>query len=212
MTRLKPDARREPRTLYEIARKARHIVWRKNIKKERELIKVKNLFEGTPFNSYTDVVNSIKTGNAKFSYWRSAAYNVATSINKMAFFTYFLGFILSVVAIIVLSFLAKNYWILFFIPILFFLNIYIHKLKGLVVICVLVSIIGFFWGMKLWLLSLFVSIVALQLGYSIWWALTTSIVSEELLNNEELFSKMWENRVLAIRDNAGNFYVNKIEI
>lgn len=172
---------------------------------------MENIFEGTPYDSYDNLVGAIGQKKAKFSFMRSAAYDVATRISSITFFTYYLGFVLSIVVIIAFSVYTNNYWTLISIPVLFLISLFIHRLNVVVFLCVIGSIIGILLHIELWILSLLVSIVAMFIGYHIWWGITTYILSNELEKNEQLFVSMWKGRVLAIKDNNGNFYICKFQ-
>lgn len=168
-----------------------------------------NIFEKTPFKSYDDVVAAVKDGSVTISYDRSAAYNVGTKINTICFFTFPIGFLLSAVTIGVFAYITNNYWILIATPALLILQFIIVHLKVLVVIAVIGGIAGYILGIPLWIVSLLISIVILYIGYSIWWGITSSIVHNELIKNESLFSTMWKDGVLALKDDSGNFYLYK---
>ena len=184
--------------------------YRQNKKRKKDKV-MENIFEGTPFKSYEDLIETIDVKKAKFSFSRSAAYNVATQINTISFFTYYLGLVLSIIIIIAFSVSTKNYWILFSIPILFVINLFIHRLKVIVILCIIGSIIAILFQIQLWILSLLISIIVLFIGYQIWWGITTFIVQNELIKNEQLFISMWKGKVMAIKDNNGSFYVCKAE-
>ena len=172
---------------------------------------MENIFEGTPYDSYDHLMRTIGQNKAKFSFMRSAASDVATRISSLTIFTYYLGFVLSILVIIAFSVNTNNYWTLISIPVLFIINIFIHKLNVIVILCVIGSIIGILFQINLWILSLLISIVAMFIGYHIWWGITIYIVSNELLKNEQLFVNMWKGGVLAIKDNNGNFYTCKVQ-
>lgn len=168
-----------------------------------------DIYDKTPYKSYEDLIQAVNSGEAKFSYWRAAAFDAASGISKVSFFAFYLGLLLSVGTLIALSAYSENYWTLLFIPVMFVLYANIHRLTTFVILCAISSALAMWIHAPFWIVILLVSIVLLYFAYHVWWGITTNIVEEELLKNKQLFVSMWTAHCLGIKDNEGNFYTSK---
>ena len=169
-----------------------------------------NIFEGTPYNSYTELVKLIHSGNAWFSFSRVAAYNVARMITNKALYLYFLAIFIAIIFVIAMSIISNVYLLLIIIPILLFFFIFVHKMPYFIILCAIVSLAGLFLNWTLWIITIPLSFIVISFGYYVWWIFVARIVTQNLLKNEEIFISMWKNRDLGIKDNKGNFMIYKM--
>ena len=175
---------------------------------------MKDILNNLPFNSYGDLFFAIKEGKATIKLLRSDCSQIA-SIKHPYFATLglYIGFLVTMIFLVFLSFKINNYWLLLLVPINFILSSIISHIPKLKVVA---------WGILL--LDLFVlrlqnfvlitclDIICIQFFYDIWWNIVYKQAIVELQDNEEAFLWSWNRCGLSIEDCYGNVYSKFNEI
>ena len=120
----------------------------------------------TPFRTYQEIQEAIKTKRATLSYQRSAAYNVACRANSINVISNLIIPIVSVVAMLAAcSFFSISKWVLLFGIAVLFVNTLVPRLKGLFWFLAIAFVEGIDGGFKPFIEVLCLLSVALRLKW-----------------------------------------------
>lgn len=174
---------------------------------------MEEISEILPFDSYDDMINSLKNGKATLKIMRSDCSQIA-GIKHPVFSSLgmYMAFFITLIALIFLSITLRNYWLLILIPINFILNliiVYIPKIKTISYFLLFASI--FITNFPIWILITCLDIICMYFFYNIWWNIIYSQALQELQYNQEAFVWSWNRCGINIEDCYGNNY-NKLTI
>lgn len=172
---------------------------------------MEEILKNLPFNSYNDLINALKNGKATLKIMRSDCSQIASIRHPhFAVLGMYMGFFVTLIALMFLSIKLQNYWLLSLIPINFILNlfiVYIPKIKTISWILLFVDL--FIISFPTWILITCLDIICISFFYNIWWNIVYKQTLQELQYNQEAFLWSWNRCGLSIEDFYGNNY-NKL--
>ena len=166
----------------------------------------------SPFRTYQEIQEAVKTGKAVLSYDRTAAYNIACDTNKKYIMSNLIIPLISILAmLIVCQIFSITKWVLLFGIFSLIAYTFVPHLRSLfwVIAIILIALPLLFLHNLMWLLAFGFGIIGMIVGYDIWMAIITSTARKALLNNESLFESVWIAKKVAIKDNntTNGFYM-----
>ena len=156
----------------------------------------------TPFNTYQDIQYAMSTNQAILSYDRTTAYNIACQVNQWYGISNFIIPIVSMIAMFsVCQVFAITKWVLLFGIVALLLTALIPHIKSILIILAVafIALPLFVFHNPNWMLAIGVGIIGMIIGYVLWWGFITSIAHRVLMNNEELFERVWKSGKIAIK-------------
>lgn len=166
----------------------------------------------TPFRTYQEIQEAIKSKRAILSYQRSTAYNIACRVNPINVISNLIIPIISVVAMLAACvFFSISKWVLLFGIVVLVINSLVPHLKGLfwVISIALIALPLFLLKGSMWLLAVGVGIIGMMVGYYIWWGIISGIATNAIMTDGSLFETVWTSGKVAIKTNNSieGFYI-----
>src|SRR5574344_1541226 len=129
------------------------------------------ILKNTPFNSYSDLFNAVKSGKANIKMLRTDCSEIAR-IKHPYFSTLgiFIGFLVTLISLIFFAIILNNYWLLLLIPVNFILSFFINympKLQYLSLVFLFLALFIFQFPNFVWIT--FIDIITMNFFYNIWW-------------------------------------------
>lgn len=168
---------------------------------------MEELFNFLPFNSYSDMFNAIGNKKANLRINRSDCYKIS-SINHPAFTSIglFIGFIVTLVLLVLTSYFYDNYWLLLLIPVNFILTYLIGYFPKLNALAWLILIINIIFFANIITTICCIDIILISFFYKIWWNRIYKNAIKEMYYNQEAFLWAWNRYGISIEDCFGNLY------
>lgn len=163
----------------------------------------------TPFNTFSQIQKALEDGTARLSFQRSAAFNIACSVNPLYSISNLLITIISMVLVLLVCHLfGVSKWFLLFGIVSFIFNTVVPHLKVLLSITACVFLVLYFTVLHsmAWMVAISAGIFGMIIGYDIWWNLISGVATKALRWNEELFQNAWEGHAVALKVNGKLFF------
>jgi len=179
--------------------------------KEKRRIKMEYRNE-MPFSSYDELVKAVQNGEAKILYRRSTANNLANRNSHIGSLLFGLGAVFGSIILLAFShFVIHNYWIMLFAIVLFLLNSIVPYIKkSLLLISIVISVLPFIIQKAIWLSAIGLSMIALYIGYEIWWGVVSYRAQSMLLSDKTLFEQVWQSGSIGVKTKDGKLYTHKL--
>jgi predicted membrane protein len=165
-----------------------------------------------PFSSYNELVLAINENKAKLSFQRSTAYSLSCRSGYKSTILSSLGVVLGLLVLLGCSYFhVHNYWVMLFIIVLIPLHTTIPYTKKLLIpIGIILGILPFIIHRVIWLSAIGFSLIALCIGYEIWWSSVYNKAQSMLLNDENIFEEVWLSGKVAIKTSSdiNGFFVH----
>ncbi len=159
----------------------------------------------TPFRTYKEIQDAVKSNVAILSYDRSAAYHLACRVNPINTILNLLIPIISVLLMLLACvYFSITKWVLLFGILVLVIYTWVPHMKVLFVIIAiaLIALPLFILNNSMWLLAIGVGIFGMLIGYYIWWGITAGIAHKALMANESLFESVWCSRKVALKTSS----------
>jgi hypothetical protein len=155
----------------------------------------------TPYKNYDEIVSAVKRKEAVLSFQRSMANTIYGLLHPyIGVLLIWLGFVLGLLVLLGFSVYISNYWLLLFgIPIFYLNTMVVHIKKIIIPLAVLLACFAFGGNEYLWISAIGFSLIALTIGYEIWWSTIYNGAISNLLSNENLFEEVWKSNRMAIK-------------
>jgi hypothetical protein len=165
-----------------------------------------------PFSSYDELVKAIYNDKAALSFSRATAYNLSNRSGHIGFILSGLGVVFGFLVLFVFShFFIHNYWVMLFAIVLLLLNTIVpHIRKPLLSISIVLCILPLIIQKVIWLSAIGFSLIALYIGYEIWWGVVYNKARSMLLMDKSLFEQVWQSGSMAVKTIDGKLFVHKI--
>lgn len=163
----------------------------------------------TPFKTFSQIQKALEDGTARLSFQRSAAYNIACSVNPLYSISNLLITIISMLLVfLACHFLGVSKWFLLFGIVSFIFNTVVPHLKVLLsaTACALLVLHFTVLHSMAWLVAISAGIFGMIIGYDVWWGLISAVATNALRWNEELFQNAWEGHAVALKVNGKLFF------
>jgi hypothetical protein len=156
-----------------------------------------------PFSSYSALVQAINKKQAKLSFQRTSAYDLSCRSGYSSTILGSLGIVLGLLVLLVYSFIIiHNYWVVLFAIILFPLKAIIpYTKKFLIPAGIILGVLPYIIHDYNWLSAVGFSLIAYYVGYEVWWDSVYQKAKSMLLNDQDLFEKVWLSGMVAVKTN-----------
>jgi len=166
-----------------------------------------------PFSGYDELVKAINDNKAKLSFQRVTAYTLSCRNGYGSTILSSLGVILGIFVLLGYSyFLIYNYWVMLFTIGLILLKTTIpYTKKFLVPIGIILGVLPLIINKVIWLSAIGFSLIALYIGYEIWWSNVYNKAQSMLLKDKDLFEEVWLSGRVAVKtsDDFSGFFAHK---
>ena len=165
----------------------------------------------TPFSSYQEIQEAVRTNKVTLSYDRGTAYNISCAVKPISTIANIIIPIISVILMfIACQYFSVSKWFLLFGIVVLLINTLVPHLKGFfwLLAIALIALPFVYLHNSMWMVVIGVGIVGMLIGYYIWWGIISGIASKAIMSDEELFESVWKAKKVALRtDNTMNgFY------
>ena len=166
----------------------------------------------TPFRTYQDIQEAVRTKKVLLSYDRNTAFNIACSVNPLLSI---LNLIIPLISMLLIylacNFLSTTKWVLLFGLVALLLNAAVPHIKGFlwILAIALIALPLFFFNNVMWLVPIGFGIIGMIFGYYAWWEIISGMTSKAVMADELLFESLWKGKKLALRaDNTMDGFYN----
>lgn len=168
----------------------------------------------TPFETFHQIQKALEDGTAHLSFQRSAAFDIACSVNSLYGISNILVTIISMVLVfLVCHFLNVSKWLLLFGIFPFIFNTMVRYLKTLLLVIACALLVLYFTVLHsmAWMVAISAGLIGMAIGYDIWWGLISGVATKALRRNEDLFQNVWERQGVALKINGKLFFHSNFE-
>ena len=161
----------------------------------------------TPFKTYQEIKEAIRTKKATISFDRTFAYNIASKGNTFVILFNLIIPIISIILMwIVCSIFGVSKWVLLFAIATLLLYTFVPHLKGVFWLIAIIAIaLPLILHKAIWLMAIGAGIVGMMIGYYIWWGVVSAKAIDIVFYSEDVFEDLWKTGKFALRtDNTFN--------